>query len=176
MPKSLLCHVVTPDLHEVGKVKCKLYAQEFSWKKRMWAIPKEAVPIVDKKGIEHMYFDVNEADGVIRFLSPEKLNYDKIDKCIKCGDRISIDARNQHDLNKRLTIKAIFGTDATYLTLLIIMGIGMLIALGAVFYFLGENRKMSDTLVKLTEQYGQLVSRANPEPAQFLLGLIILGI
>lgn len=144
----MICHVMDNLRNEVGSAKTKVYAQEFQWKKRMWPISKEAVAWKDKKGVSHMFFDVNESDGTIRFLEPIKFNYRGVDKCRKCGDRISIDARNTYDLLKRGTIKAIWGFDSSHITLLIIMGIMALGMLAGVFYLLGENRNLQGQLAK----------------------------
>ena len=76
----LLCHIMNNMVNEVGIAKTKLYSQQFQWKKRMWPIDKEAVAWIDRKGIHHMFFDVNESDGTIRFLNARKDNIID-DKC-----------------------------------------------------------------------------------------------
>lgn len=152
--------------NEVGIAKTKVYAQEFQWKKRMWPISKEAVAWKDRKGVSHMFFDVNESDGTIRFLPPIKFNYKGVDKCRQCGNRISIDARNTYDLLKRNTIKAIWGFDSSHITLLIIMGIMALGMLAGVFYLLGENRNLQGQVTKLLQ--------AQPPTSKFLLPIEVL--
>jgi len=135
-------------INEVGLVKTKLYSQEIQWKKRMWPIASDAVAWKDKKGISHMFFDVNESDGIIRFLTPDKMNYTGIDKCAECGNRISIDAKNTYDLLKRKTINAIWGLDQSHIVLLMILGIVALIALAGIFYLIGENKNLQTQLNK----------------------------
>lgn len=144
----LICHIMQDMIYEVGMVKTKLYAQEMQWKKRMWPIDKQSVAWKDKKGNSHMFFDVNESDGIIRFLTPDKLNYKGIDRCAECGNRISIDAKNTYDLLKRKTINAIWGLDQSHIVLLMILGIVALIALAGIFYLIGENKNLQTQLSK----------------------------
>ena len=137
-------------VNEVGTAKTKLYAQEFQWKKRMWPIDKDAVAWRDRKGISHMFFDVNESDGTIRFLYAQKENIID-DKCIECGGKISIDAKNTWDLLKRRTVDVLFGIDQSHVMLLIICGIVALAAFAGVFYMLGENRKLQSIVDTYTK-------------------------
>jgi hypothetical protein len=139
----LLCHVMKDLNIEVGTVKTKLYAQEFQWKKRMWPIDKTAVPWKDRKGNYHMFFDVNESDGTIRYTFARKDNIID-DKCIQCGGMISIDAKNTWDLLKRKTINSFWGIDQSHIILLMILGIIALACIAGVFYLVGENKKLQD--------------------------------
>lgn len=141
----LICHLMHDMVNEVGTAKTRLYAQEFSWKKRMWPIDKDAVAWKDKKGVSHMFFDVNESDGTIRFLHQRKDNIVD-DKCIECGGKISMDARNTWDLLKRKTVDVLFGLDASHIVLLMIIGIVALICIAAVFFLIGENKKLQDII------------------------------
>lgn len=166
---TLVCHIMSGNTKEVGTAKTKLYAQEFQWRKRMWAIDADAIPWVDKKGISHLFVDVNESDGIIRFLEPRKLNLSApfnttcpkcneplefpaieapIDLCGKCGDRITYDARNVRDLLKRKTIDTFWGLDSSHMILLIIMAIVAVGAMGGLFYLLGQNQKLQENLNK----------------------------
>lgn len=142
MKYKLHCHIMDDDLNEVGKVKVNTSKQEFEYKKRMWALPKniDTATWRDKKGIYHLHVHVNESDGIIRFLEPKK--FITIDICKKCGNRISIDAKNVWDLMKRRTITAIWGIDNTFTLLLILMGIIAVGAIGALFYVIGENQTL----------------------------------
>lgn len=169
--------MLNDDLTEAGSVRAKKYNQEFTWRKRQWAIPSEDNPVIvkirnenneekeaympipsfitDKKGIKHLYVKVNESDGVYYFLSPRALNlYDTkgepIDKCGQCGGSISIDARNVRDMLKRKTIDTFWGLDNTFTMLLIVMGIVAIGAMGFAFYLFGQNNALS-TQVKVLQ-------------------------
>jgi len=143
----LLCHIMQDMINEVGIAKTKLYAQEFQWKKRMWPIDKDAVSWVDRKGLHHMFFDVNESDGTIRFLNARKDNIID-DKCMECGGKISMDAKNTWDLLKRRTVDVLFGVDSSHIVLLMIIGIVALICIAAVFFLIGENKKLQDVITQ----------------------------
>lgn len=156
MPRNILiCHVMNElpsGLKEIGFVKAKTQNQEFSWQKRIYPIPKDALDAIweDKKGISHLHVFVNESDGVYRWLTPEKLNqyfFDNdngktvlkpLDTCVKCGGRITIDATNVRDLVKRKTVNAIWGIDNSFMLLLLMMGIVLVIMMGALFYIIGQ--------------------------------------
>lgn len=73
-----------------------------------------------------------------------------LDMCTRCGGRITIDARNQRDLNKRKTIDSFWGLDNSQVLLLIIMGIIAIGALGGVFYLIGQNQTLQEQLTRLT--------------------------
>lgn len=157
---KLYCHVMHDLVNEIGIAKCKVYSQEFSWRKRMYPIDKDAIAWKDKKGISHLFIDVNESDGTIRFLSPQKLNLLSgevcklcnspvpIDLCGKCGDRISYDARNVRDLLKRKTIDTFWGLDSSHIILLMLMGIVAIAGIGASMYLIGQNTKLQEQLNK----------------------------
>ena len=148
----LICHIMNElptGLVGIGFVKTKTQSQDFNWQKRVYAIPKDSLDAIwtDKKGISHLHVFVNESDGVYRWLTPEKLNlfgFDKdnkltpLDTCVKCGGRITIDATNVRDLVKRKTINAIWGIDNSFIMLLLIMGIVLVILMGALFYIIGQ--------------------------------------
>lgn len=171
---QLICHIMQDMVNEVGTAKAKLYAQEFQWKKRMWPISKDAIAWKDRKGINHMFFDVNESDGTIRFLAPTKQVEQRlpdgkfIDKCIECGGAITIDARNTWDLLKRKTVDVLFGIDQSHIVLLMIIGIVALICIAAVFFLIGENKKLQDIITTYIK--GQAVT------AKFILGVNHIGI
>lgn len=61
-----------------------------------------------------------------------------LDLCTKCGSRITIDAMNVRDLVKRKTVGAIWGIDNSFIMLLLIMGIVLVIMMGALFYIIGQ--------------------------------------
>lgn len=168
---KLFCHIMNNLKQEVALVKTRLYAQEFQWKKRMWAIPNDALAYTDKKGNNHMMFDVNESDGAIRFLLPYKQNI--IDnKCIKCGGKISIDAKNTWDLLKRKTINAIWGIDSSHIVLLIIMGIVCVGAVAGIMYLLGQNTKIQEQYTKLLEKTGGGTLPVPPLAPKFMLEVL----
>lgn len=160
MPRNiLLCHVVDNDLREVGTAKARTHHQEFNWNKRTFPIDQKAKDVMwtDKKGIRHLLIAVNESDGTYHFLTPSKQNLideqaKAIDKCGQCGDRISIDAQNVRDLVKRKTINAIWGVDNSYVMLLLIMGIVLVMLVGALMFVVGELNKTNTTLQKYLPQ------------------------
>lgn len=145
--------------NEIATVKTKRHRQEFEWKKRTWAIPDfnsitspigeiwHNPIITDKKGIGHIFVEVNEADGVIRMLPPTKQNIID-DKCTQCGGKISIDAMNIRNLTKRKTINTFWGIDNTYVLLLLVIAIMAIGALGFAFYLFGENSELRLQLEK----------------------------
>lgn len=156
---NLICHIMHDMVNEVGIAKTKVYAQEFKWKKREWPIDTNAIPWIDKKGTYHLFVDVNESDGTIRFVEPQKTNLDgepcdkchspiPLDKCSKCGDRITIDARNVRDLVKRKTIDTFWGLDSSHIMLLLIMGIFAIGAMGGLFYVIGQLQSTQAQLAK----------------------------
>lgn len=163
MPKqTLLCHIMQDDLkHEIGVAKSKVGNQDFTWRKRMFPISNDAI-WVDKKGISHIHVVINESDGTIRYLLPQKQNIID-DKCVACDGKISIDAKNVYDLVKRKTINAIWGIDNSFFLLLIVVGIFAVGALGFAFYLFGQNTTLQNEL------------RILKTPVQMLLGVDILG-
>lgn len=167
--KKLIIHIMENLTNEVGRARAKVYSQEFTWKKRMWAIDSSAIAWVDTKGVSHYFVDVNESDGTIRFLHAQKDNI--IDnKCTACNGKISIDAKNTWDLLKRKTINTFWGVDSSHIVLLIIMGIVAISAVAGIMYLLGQN-------TKLTEQYTKLLERQSmptpPAIVNMILGLMI---
>ena len=163
---------MSDNLEELGKVKASMKSQEFSWKQRMWAIPKlnDNSTWVDKKGNYHLHVNVNEADGIIRLLEPQKLI--PIDRCSNCKGRISIDAKNNWDLNKRKTITSLFGTDTTFTILLIVMGIIALGAMGFAFYLYGQNNTLSSQLQLANNKLQSDNVVHAPPTAKLILGVI----
>lgn len=181
----LICHVMNElptGLKEIGQVKTKTQSQEFTWQKRIYPIPKDALDVIweDRKGISHLHVFVNESDGTYYWLTPEKLNLygfitereiiveekqedgsivkvkkklqlpnsiaSPLDLCTKCGSRITIDAMNVRDLVKRKTVNAIWGIDNSFMMLLLIMGIVLVILMGAMFYIIGQWQATQQTL------------------------------
>lgn len=138
----LICHMMVNRNREVGVTKTKIHNQEFTWNKRLWPIDHTAI-IIDKKGIAHLYLDVNESTGTLRF------NKSYIDKCVECGNKIGQDAVNTRDLLKRKTVTALWGVDNSHIMLLMILAIGMVIMAGVILYMYGENQKMTAKLASL---------------------------
>lgn len=139
---KLFVHFMVNKNREIGNTISKIYNQEVMWKKRMWPLDSTAF-ISDKKGFAHIYLDINEADGTLRF------NKSYVDKCVECGNTIGQDAVNTRDLLKRKTISAIWGIDNSHIMLLLIMGIVLMILAVAVFYMYGENQKLVSKLATL---------------------------
>lgn len=154
---------MSDNLEELGKAKVSLKSQEISWRQRMYPIPKLNDNSVwrDKKGNYHMHVCVNESDGVFRLLEPQKII--PIDKCVKCNGRISIDAKNVWDLNKRRTISALFGQDTTFTLLLIIMGIIAVGALGFTFYLYGQNSTLQTQLTEYKNLLNPAIKDVTPK-------------
>lgn len=155
----LFCHIHNRKEQEIAVVRTKIYSQDFTWKKRIYPIDATAI-WYDKKGNGHIHCVANESDGTIRFLFAEQLNLisldgekpEHIDKCESCGGRISIDAKNVHDLIKRKTLSTFWGIDQSHILLLLIMGIIMVGAFGGLMYLLGENQKVQKQYTALLEQ------------------------
>lgn len=150
--KTLICHIMSSPHSEITQIKKKLFHQELQWKDRMYPIAQDAIWF-DRKGIGHIHLEVNESDGTMRFLFHEKTNLvdennKSLDMCGKCGDRISIDARNVRDLLKRKTINTFWGLDNSYVLLLMILGIGLVASIGAVFYLIGDLQTTHELLNK----------------------------
>lgn len=163
--KKLIIHIMENLINEVGQARAKVYAQEFTWKKRMWAIDSTAKAWIDRKGVSHMFVDVNESDGTIRFLHAQKDNI--IDnKCVACNGKISIDAKNTWDLLKRKTINTFWGVDSSHIVLLIIMGIVAMSAVAGIMYLVGAN-------TKLTEQYNKLLERQTANTPIAMVNMIL---
>lgn len=167
--KHLLCHFMKNKTKEVGRKKIRLIEQEVTWAKRIWEIKDSAI-ITDIKGLAHIYFDINEADGVLSFKKPW------IDTCSKCGNEIKgADARNARDLLKRRTISALWGIDNTHTLLLLIMGIVLVGMMGAMLYFMNQASTMQAKLDALTPkptptQPGQIIKP--PVTGHFIIGAI----
>lgn len=139
--KSLLCHIMQDNTKEVGKVKTKVFKQDFTWNKRIWAIDHTAI-IYDIKGNAHYYVDVNKSDGTLRF------SKSYIDRCKDCSKQIGIDAENARDLVKRKTISAIWGIDNSHIMLLMILAIVVLIMGIAIMLMYAETQKLNAQLIK----------------------------
>ena len=180
----LICHILDSRRHEVGIAKTHTYAQEFTYKKRSWPIDHDSIPWIDKKGHCHLFVDVNEADGIYRFLEPRKLNLDAgqecdkcgspqpLDICSKCGDKITIDARNVRDLVKRKTIDTFWGLDQSHILIILVMGIIAIAAFGGLFYLLGQNQSLQQQLNKYLPTPEEV--KANKPPVlKFILEVII---
>lgn len=174
MAKSgLVCHLLYNMKDEIGTVKAKKYAQEFSYKKRMWPIDKDAVSYTDRKGNEHYFCDINESDGIVRWLDPIQFNHLEfvgenkvqfLDKCSECGGRITYDARNVRDMLKRKTIDTFWGIDSSHIMLLLVMGIIAIGAFGGLFYLLGQNQNLQQQLNKYLPSAEEVKQSRNPLP------------
>jgi len=165
--KVLICHIMANPNLEITTVKRKLYDQDFTWKKRIFPIAQDAI-WYDKKGLGHLHVEVNESDGTYRFLYHQKTNLEDssgnpIDMCGKCGDRISIDAKNVWDLVKRKTVDTFWGLDNSHVLLLLIMGIVLVIMMGALFYVIGDNQKTNQLLAQYLK----------PPPGNTVTGFIL---
>lgn len=150
---KLIAHILD-NKREVGTRKGKTFQDSIKWNKREWAISEQARNqgfIFDRKGVAHLYIDVNLADKIFYFLTPTDLNlYDHagkpIDKCGECGGNISIDAQANRILNNKTIYKSFWGMDNSYVLLLLIMGIVAIILGAGLFYMIGENQKTQQIL------------------------------
>lgn len=192
---NLLVHIMFDgDISEVGTAKAKVYDQQIMWRKRMWPIDKDAIPWIDRKGVSHLFMDINQSDGTYRFLEPRKLNlqqpeiikctscdkdielpfprYTKpLDMCTQCGGSISYDARNVRDMLKRKTIDTFWGLDTSQILIIIIMGIVAIGCLGGLFYLLGQNQTLSDQLAKFQPKTPTNTCAGSGCP-HFILGVV----
>lgn len=172
MGKNTLIAHIMEEKKEVGIAKVKTYSDSIKWKKRLWAISEQARKegfIIDRKGVTHLYIDVNLADKIYYFLTPTELSrYDlvhkPIDQCTKCGGKLSIDAMAQKALTNKGNIISFWGRDNSYVVLLLILAIGLILAVGAVFYMVGENQKTNELLKK----YLVPLPTSNTVTAQFI--------
>lgn len=132
--RKILCHPMISSTKHAGKpIKVKAWEQEFRWRKRIYPIEQTRV-ITDEKGIGHLYFNVNDS-------SIYAFDLDHTSKCVKCGGKMSVDARNIRDLTKRKVIQNLWGVDSLPMLLLIIMGIIIMVMVIAVFYIYQDNVK-----------------------------------
>jgi hypothetical protein len=166
-------------IHEIAVVKTRVYNTEFVWNKRTWPIDPEAIPWVDKKGVNHFFVSVNESDGIIRFMKPMKhnlLNGELCDKCgcpkplnqcEKCGGKISYDAQSVKSLVNKNTHQKYWGVDNSHIMIILVLGIVLLIMGVAIMYMYGETQKLNAQIVK------QVIDSSNTVTANFLLGVNI---
>lgn len=160
----LICHIMQGLNKEIGTTKCKTFDKSFKYKKRIWAIDSNAI-YYDKKGVGHYRVEINMADGTYR---PHYEYKDNIvdDKCTKCGGAISIDALNVRALVNSNNIQSFWGRDSSHVLLLLILGIGLVIAIGALFFMVGENQKTNQLLAQYLKSPPSVVT------ANMILGAI----
>jgi hypothetical protein len=164
--KRIICHPMINKNKEAGKpFKVNAYNQFFDWKKRTYTLEQSRV-ITDHKGIGHLYFDANDSSTLAFDIDHEK-------KCMKCGGKMTIDARNFRDTTKKKTITAIWGIDSLPMMLLIIMGIMILIVLAFTFYLYSDNKTKDTTIAKLQAQIPQ---KESTTITNFILPLVINSI
>lgn len=128
--KHLFVHIMQLN-KEVAVIRKKIYDQDVTWKKRMWAIDSSKF-ITDKKGKSHQYVDVNKM---------AILTFQKSD--------IQMDAKNARDLLKRKTITAIWGVDSMPMMLIIVMAIACLMLVIVAFYLYSDIRGKDAELTAL---------------------------
>ena len=178
----LLCHALDEFNREVGVVKTKTYAQDFQYKKRVFPIDPSAIPWIDKKGIAHFFVNINEADGLIRFLEPRRINLDgepcktcgspvPLDLCTKCNGRITIDAVSVRNMVKRKTIDTFWGLDQSHIMIILIMGMLAIGAFGGAFYLLGQNQNLQQQLNKYLPTPEE-VKASKQVTNKFILGVL----
>lgn len=170
---KLICHILDDNRKEVGTTKGNTFDAELKWKKRQWNIAEESKKtcfITDKKGITHVYVNVNEADGTLHILTPKQLNLysgtTPIDKCGECGGQISIDAQSHRIVNQKNIIKGFWGIDNSYMLLILLLGIICVILVGALFFVVGELNKTNTVLQKYLQPAPNVVT------SKFILGAI----
>lgn len=147
--KTLICHIMQDKYQEIDNIKTKTYKQDFTWKKRIWAISNKGI-WYDRKGIGHAMFDVKFTDGQMYLL---QLEVDKVflDKCIICSNSIGIDAVNARDLLKRKTVNAIWGVDNSHIMLLMILAMVTLGMFAGLMYLVIENQKLNTELTTINK-------------------------
>lgn len=156
--KKMIVHFMVNPTKEVAKPKkIRVYAQEVTWKKRIWPIDRNHI-ITDSKGIPHYYLDINKEKS---YLFKATVS----DTCRKCGGELSIDARNVRDLVKRKTIETFWGVDSTHIMLLLIMGMVLMVMMIGLFYVILDNQKKEVELQK----YRTVTA---PPVAKLILGAI----
>jgi hypothetical protein len=158
--KRLLVHVMQNSVEVAKPIKTQIWKQEVTWNQRVFPIDHNSF-ILDSKGIHHQYVEANDL-AVLRF------NKDHEDKCRKCGGKMFIDARNARDLVKRKTIEAIWGIDSTHIILLMLLGIAVLGAVGAVMYVINLNTQLQ---AKINSAIA--TNDLSPLTAKFLIPMVI---
>lgn len=151
----LICHILEGK-KEVGTAKGKTYEDTIKWNKRAWTISQQArdrAYIVDKKGLTHIFVQVNTADSIMYPLTHTQLSLidskgELIDKCGECGGQISIDATAHRIALNKTIYKSFWGIDNSYMLLLLIMAIVCVILVGALFFMVGEANKTNTLLQK----------------------------
>lgn len=123
--KVLFVHVMQGNVEVDKPIKSQIWKQQVEWRGRLYPISHEDF-IVDSKGMHHQYVNANNT-SCLRFGGA-------IDNCVKCGGKMTIDARNARELLKRNTIQAIWGIDSTHVILLMILGMGLLAVVGFAVY------------------------------------------
>lgn len=172
--KTLICHFMINNEKEVGVKKAKIFDQEVIYAKRLFEIKHNAI-VTDIKGLAHLYFDMNETNGVLSFKKPW------IDKCVKCDSEIKgVDAKNARDLLKRRTISALWSLDNTHTLLLLIMAMVIMVLIGILFYFATQNQNLTGQLAALapkptkdTTGGGNGVIVKPPVTGKFILPMVI---
>jgi hypothetical protein len=122
--KQLLVHIMQDNIEVSKPVKTQIWKQQIEWNQRIFPISHKDF-IIDAKGQHHIYVDANTL--TTKRFGEYSEKYHKID------------AKNARDLLKRKTIEAIWGIDSTHIILLIILGIGMLIAVGGMVFMINQN-------------------------------------
>lgn len=171
--KALICHFMVNNEKEVGRKKAKIFDQDVTYAKRVFEIKHNSI-ITDVKGLAHIYFDMNETNGVLSFKKPW------IDKCKACNtDMTGVDAMSMRNLVKRRTISALWSLDNTHTLLLLIMGLVIMILIGILFYFATQNQNLTGQLTALApkptpkETGGGGTTVKPPVTGHFILPVIV---
>lgn len=138
--KTLYVHLMANKNHEIEIVKRKVYDTEFDWNKKTFNVHPEFF-ITDKIGDVHYYCDINDTYGGLSF------NKEHIEQCNECGKSLSKDSQISYNLTRKRNLTGIWGVDNAHMILLMILGIGLMLCLVAVFYIVGmlnETQKQLD--------------------------------
>lgn len=158
--KQLFIHLIANKNQEIDVLKKKTYDQDFDWNKRTFIIKHEMF-ITDKDGNNHYYQDINDTHGGLSF------HKEHIDNCNSCNKKLSKDSQISYNLTRKRNLSGIWGVDNQHMILLMILGIGLMVALVAVFYIIGDDNSTHKAL----EAY--LPKQTATNTAHFILGGIL---
>jgi hypothetical protein len=131
--KNLIVHIMQDGIEVDKPIKTKIYEQQVTWRMRQYPIvPKRFT--YDFSGVAHQYVDVND----VAVLTWQK---DHEDSCIKCGGKMTVDARESRALGRRGVFNAIWQLDSTHMILILVFAIGAMAMAGAFFWAYNNDTK-----------------------------------
>jgi hypothetical protein len=154
--KNLLIHIMQDGIEVDKPIKSKIYEQSVSWRMRKYPIVPERFTY-DYNGVAHQYVDVND----VAVLTWKK---DHEDNCIKCGGKMTVDARESRALGRRGIFSAIWALDSTHMILILVFAIGAMAMAGAFFWAYSNDVKHATQLENANKEIVRLNNIINPPP------------